>query len=210
MSGIALTGVNKYRSTRIPGAEVWALHEPGSVHALCEVVAAHKPELIIELGTGNGGITLPLHEACPEADLLTFDLFTDLPGSEFITTNQGRFTDGWHYSYPPEFLRGNTPRAWFGPQVRFCAAETTAGVPAEAREALSEDRRTCVYCDGGNTAAEVAGFAHHLRTGDLLGVHDWGAMVNETAETQHLGFFRRHRWEVFEANGWMTRFWVRV
>jgi len=48
-------------------------HEIGSVTMLAKIVKELNPQLIIELGTGYGGMTLLLYDMCPNAEIHTFD-----------------------------------------------------------------------------------------------------------------------------------------
>lgn len=203
------SGVNKYKSKVIAGAEVWAFHQPGSVDLICDVVKEFAPQIIIEFGTGNGGLTLPLHETCPQAELHTFDLWNDPPGSEYIASKQDQFTGGWAYTYPAELVKGPIPRNWFGPTVAFYTADTQE--PHDDIKALFiPGHRKLLYCDGGHTPTEVGIYAPLLSPGDLLGVHRWEQEFHESTEHELLAGFRRHRWQQFEANNFMTRFWCHL
>ena len=48
-------------------------HEFGSIYKITEIVKELQPELIIELGTGYGGMTLLFYDMCPNAEIHTFD-----------------------------------------------------------------------------------------------------------------------------------------
>jgi hypothetical protein len=204
------SGGDVYQSRQWPDVSIRVLHQPGASDLIHGVAKEHCPGLIIELGTGNGGITLALHEACPEADLWTFDVYTDPPGSEFIVKRQDQFTGGFAYKYPPEIAGKPTLRGYYAANVSFQALDADRADCEVLKRLLADKRRTLLYCDGGDVAKEVALWATYLSPGDLLGVHRWGLQFYETQERLRLRGWSRHRWGPFEEKGYMTRFWVKA
>lgn len=71
--------------------------------------------------------------------------------------------------------------------------------------AACHPRPTLLYCDNGNKPKEVQLFSPILRTGDILGVHDWGTEIHP----EHIpeGFSPLHTDECEELDP-MTRFFI--
>ena len=183
----------EYISKRVAGAKVSAVQEPGAIEAICSLLLEVRPEVIVEFGTCSGGLTMPMHETLPEADLFSFDIKNDMdPAAELITLE-------WN----------PTKRDWFGPTVRFIRANLLIGEDLEVRAALSTGRRTLLYCDNGHKALEVRTWAPLLRSGDILGAHDWNEEISETDIADILTDFAPLHHQEFEAQRLLSRFWIR-
>jgi hypothetical protein len=210
------SGGDVYQSRIHPERSIRVLHQRGAVALIVDVVKAGLPQVIVEFGCGNGGLTLAFHEACPDAHIWAVDAFMDAPASRYIVERQDQFTGGWAYSYPPEIAGQPTPRAWFGHAVYFGRGDTDR-VPdivadpfcRRIHTTLQGLERKVLYCDGGDVVKEVDIWSGFLRSGDLLGVHRWGLQFHEAQEQAFLRGFSRHRWGPFEEAGYMTRFWVK-
>ncbi len=210
-STVIESGGDVYRSRKVADRAIRVLHQPGASDLIYEVAKEHAPDLIVEIGTGNGGITLALHEVCPEAEIHSFDIYNDPSGSSYVTPRQEQFTAGFAYRYPPELVGEPTPRAWYGANVHFHKADADGEDCLGLKELLEQNVRKFLYCDGGQVAIEAGLWAPLLRPGDLLGLHRWGLEFHETGEAALTAMgFCRHRWDLFEPKGYMTRFWMRA
>jgi cephalosporin hydroxylase len=54
------------------------VHNIESVPMIKRVIKEFNPELIMEIGTAHGGLTLVFHEAAPQAELHTYDPFRNV------------------------------------------------------------------------------------------------------------------------------------
>ena len=68
-------------------------------------------------------------------------------------------------------------------------------------------RKKVLYCDNGDKVKEFKMYAIHLNSGDLLGVHDWGTEVRYEQVKDVLEKYEPVEHDLFEKNGWTTRFW---
>lgn len=114
--------------------------------------AAHPDiDLVLELGTGNGGFAIFLKDEC------------DKLGAKFVTyeNDPGRLADHAH----EEFARRNIDVR----QLNILSPEGLQSALAELRAS----KRAMVLCDGGDKMSEFRLFAPHMRVGDLLMAHDY-------------------------------------
>jgi hypothetical protein len=105
---------------------------------------------IIELGTGSGGLSVLLALYCLDV------------GAEFVTYDaHARALDNAAFVRLGIDLRVKDVRHAF--------------VSAEIARAISSEGVTILVCDGGDKLADVNLFADHMKTGDLVLVHDYAA-----------------------------------
>jgi len=157
MRGIRTTYYSKY----VKGVKAMVCHELGSFEIIQNVVTEHKPELILEIGTAVGGLTLLLHECDRSTPLVTFDKYN-------MSRLRSRFHEGsvWHTA--------NLEAGAFNANVSFVLGNVFAEpVRTKLQVLLKDDRRIFLYCDGGSKPTEMYVFGKYLKQGDLLGVHDW-------------------------------------
>ena len=103
------------------------------------------PYRIIELGTGNGGLSILLSLRVPPRHVHTYDL------SDF---RSGRVVDS-HRKLG----------------IQFHQEDIWTNEPSIA-DLISQDGRTWLLCDGGDKTREVETFAQYLKKGDVIGAHD--------------------------------------
>ena len=178
------------------------VHEPKGIKLIKNIVAKYKPELILELGTSWGGLTMVLRDAAPEATLYSYDRKTKA-------------------RTPTRLLR-----AFKNVHVVFCDLLKEPFQPLVDK--CKDKRRKVLYCDNGNKIKEVLMYGVHLNVGDLLGIHDWPGefnFVHEKLDYHHkerntpeevrqlkkliTENFIPHFNNEFEVNKCSTRMWIR-
>lgn len=144
------------------------------------------PTLVIELGTGTGGFSLYLAGYCAIHDY------------SFHTFDTGKMT---HSHQKPNLgalgsilrLGGSVHnRDVFSEETRLYIATIVQGNEGSA----------FIYCDNGDKPKEAEMYAPLLRSGDYLGVHDFGTEIHSLPED---GFERWH-WDKVAATGSTNRF----
>lgn len=159
-------------------------HELVSIPEIIKIVGEYAPELIVELGTFQGGGTMMFHVACPSAIIHTFDI------KDLIRDDERHLFKGKYNIY---FHIEDTLTLPSSEVIKFCRLPI----------------RKLLYCDGGNKVGELWMYSHLLRPGDLLGMHDY--MYEFTLQHIHprITIFEPFKHEVFERMGVPTRFWIR-
>jgi cephalosporin hydroxylase len=154
------------------------------------VIRAHAPEIIVELGTDEGGFAAFLA-----------DLARDWNGVVYTVDRERKF-------HPSLLDRAN---------LTFLHLDVLDHARSEIRDLLSRPR-VLLYCDNGHKEREIMLYAPHLQIGSLLACHDYGTEVRPSWVEAHvnlLGFVTHHH-EDFAAlaNEWyphsLTRFWLRT
>jgi len=148
-----------------------------------QVAKEFNPGRIIELGTLQGGLTILLANACPEARIETFDL--NAPRARIDEIPRVCFTAG-------DILDRTSGAYW--------------GIVTLAHSGLQK----ILYCDNGHKEEEMAMYAPHLQPGDLLGCHDYGTEVHPENIKEALKGFEPYHHDLFERAGVTTRFWRRL
>ena len=161
------------------------VHEKQGLGTMESVVNNYRPELILELGCGWGGLTYLFHYNCPYAKIYAYD--------------NGR--------------KISNPKA-FGMNVKFSTEDILGrkhDTPLNSLVELCKDpRKKLLYCDNGNKIAEFKMYAPHLNKGDLLGVHDWGTEIWRHSVEDVLEDFDDHQInKVFEEKDCRTRFFIK-
>jgi hypothetical protein len=187
----------QYNSIVHPGVTVTATQQPQELDLLRRVIRHTVPAVIIELGTGAGGLTLVLHETVPDTPLYTFDRSLATEG-EYVTALPWRC-----HQYR---------RDWYGPAVVFCPGDLLGeGMLPQLEEALDLPGSKLILCDNGDKRQEFGMCGRELQAGDVIGVHDWNDEVHMADLTGLLGGFVPFMWEACEAMGrtMSWRFWVK-
>jgi hypothetical protein len=63
------------------------IHELDIIPLIKKIISRFDPELIIEIGTAHGGLTLVFHESCPSAQVHTFDPVRTISNSPLFGKN---------------------------------------------------------------------------------------------------------------------------
>ena len=163
--------------------EINCVHEEPGIPTVQRIVRDFQPKLIIELGTSWGGFTLVLHESSPKAELHSYDK----PNPRRTVERSDLFTDQVHF-HNEDLLE--KPLITL---VKLCR----------------DPRKKLLYCDNGNKIKEVQYYAKHLRSGDMLGVHDWDREIAYDDIKDILTDFEPIEHDTFKSNNWSSRFWRR-
>jgi hypothetical protein len=140
-------------------------------------------DLVIELGTSNGGFTRLLMDVCPGAEIHTFDV------APMDQRNLRYFND----------------------DVRFYNHDIFKSAPAMSliNSLLRRETPKLLYCDNGKKAQEVKLFSRLLNEGDYIGVHDWGREIFWRDVAPYIGKWEKIGWPLVEKYGALSRFWRR-
>lgn len=160
------------------GAGFRMKHEKGLVKHTIGVIASMGVELIVELGTFQGGFTKLLEDAMPDVEIHTFD-----------NVNVTKST-----------------RKYFGQNVSFHVCDVLNDNPL-VRDLLCRHERKLLYCDNGRKRQEVAMYHGCLATGDFIGVHDWGNEIWWDDIIEYLSDWEMYKWPTLEMVGVTSRFW---
>lgn len=188
-----------YKSAVTPGLSVLLSHEESGFKKIREIVQQFVPFSIIELGTWWKGLTLVLHEAAPDAFLFSFD--------KFSVREQKKGAMSLANFYRVE--------ASLNPQRVFCLIRDVLvpGGDLLVKTLCEGNNRKILYCDNGNKVQEVITYGHLLRSGDLMGVHDWGTEIddrNTSVDWALKAHFHPHESNAyFVEKGCLTRFFVK-
>ena len=157
-------------------------HEIEAIPEIKRVVRKFKPELIIELGTYTGGMTYVFQETCPGVPIHTFD---------------------------DKDLIAPIDRKIYGKNVHFHVVDILTEPHSLVVKLCRKRIRKFIYCDNGNKVGEIWRYAYLLRSGDLLGAHDYGVEYELKNIWEALRMFKPLEHRIFEKKGVTTRFWKR-
>lgn len=172
-------------------------HRSDDFPLIAEIVNAHRPKTIVELGTDGGGFAAFLASLAQEwgGQVATFDI---------------------EAKWQPRLLSEHKNLHFVkGDILQRDAGGRPHGHPGVFE--LITEPHVMLYCDNGHKEDELALYAPLLGPWALLGVHDYGSEVRKDwCEAFLWGHdFAPYRHADFEAlaNEWypepMTRFWVR-
>jgi cephalosporin hydroxylase len=170
-----------YRSI-FKNQDVVVVHEAKAIPHIHRIVKGFNPELIIELGTSWGGVTLILHECNIEAELHSYDI--ECPRKP--------------------------NRNLFNNNVNFHLKDILSSPLKEIIDLCSDKRRKILYCDNGNKIKEVQMYGSKLNIGDIMGIHDWDKEISYDDVKDILIDFEPMEHELFEKNEWSTRFFKKI
>jgi len=191
---------NFYKSRYFPELKALMCHEKEVEQYIRNAVRLRDPEIIIELGTGTGGFTLLLHECNENILLYSFDnnsiyeskKIRGLVTSEDIT----------------ELVEKG-----FNSNVVFIVDNILNKKNELLVSLLSNPRRKFLYCDNGDKGKEIIMYAEYLKSGDMLGVHDWETEVfnNYADEVRKIlfGFYAHEFNSVFRRLKLRTRLFIK-
>jgi glycosyltransferase involved in cell wall biosynthesis len=139
------------------GAE--AQHSPYTYAALSGIMATHRPQQIIELGTAEGALTT----------------YFGLLGTQYGIPV---------HSFDIEDKRSNATRAIHDRLGVHFHEHNVLDNPKKVRRLLGRGLRTYLLCDNGDKPKEVELYGKWLKSGSVLSVHDWLTEVHpdEVAE----------------------------
>jgi len=155
-------------------------HEAGAMDTIWNIISEFNPDLVVELGTFNGGFTELLQAVTHEnVEIYSYD----------------------RISYPLKSI--------FRSNVTFVIADILSEPHPDIVRLCKSKPRKLLYCDNGNKIREFELYATHLNEDDLLGVHDWGKEIRYSDVEEVLVNFTPHNHGVFEDNNWSTRFFTK-
>jgi len=179
-------------------------HRSDDFPTIAAILRPHRPRLVVELGTDEGGFSGWLADLVrPWGGVVhTFDI-----ARKFKRSLLRDFTN---LNYHEADVLGTGPA---GPAAR-CAAVANLLRPQEPRAAISP---ILLYCDNGDKPREVELYAPLLPVGAILGVHDYNTEIMASwvePFVAALGFEPEgHAQMEALRNEWypepMSRFWVR-
>lgn len=162
------------------GLSVELMHESVAAVTTLPIIQRMGVSLIVELGTSAGGFTKLLEDACPQAEIHTFDI------SDKTSPN----------------------RKFFSSKVRFYN-EDVRDLNGSVLPLLRRKEKKLLYCDNGNKKKEVEMFHSYLNPGDFIGVHDWGRELFFRDVSPWIGEWTRIEWALLEEHGALSRFWIK-
>jgi cephalosporin hydroxylase len=165
-------------------------HRSDDFPVIAEILTPHRPQVVVELGTDEGGFSAFL------ADLVA-------PWGGHVTTfdREAKFA--------PHLLATKN--------LTFVLGDVLSAPHPEILSRIAQPG-ALLYCDNGHKVQEVSMYAEHLPLGGILGVHDYNTeIMGEWVEpfVADLGFAPLGH-AAMEAlrNEWytepMTRFWLRT
>lgn len=165
-------------------------HRSDDFPVIAEILTPHKPLVVIELGTDEGGFSGWM------ADLV-------LPWGGIVHTFdiKKKFKEELTHDFK---------------NLLFTEADVLSSTH-DVVKTLASSPHVLLYCDNGNKELEVKFYAEYLKPGSILGVHDYNTeIMAEWVEpyVAKLGFERLgHAKMEALRNEWytepMTRFWIR-
>lgn len=201
-----------YTSKRL-GHSAWAnqaSEKPDEIYSLQRAFRKLAPGILVELGTRFGGTTLALHDACPEALLISLDY-----------QNTGVYEDKVRKTWPVDLgdeyadPQYHPLRSWFPNTVTFYGLNFLTNVDwvmgvVEKCTRANPGACTALFVDGFDKPSEVEAYSPRLRVGDILAVNDGLSDPKNVAALEcrmpH-AMYRRTLWDWSEKNLIHTRFW---
>lgn len=148
-------------------------HETAKLRELCRKA---NPQLIVELGSRLGGTALALHDAAPDARLLSFDTKCT---KEVDLIHDFELLNSSYAGYDnKEFW---TRRSWFPMHVLFINADFAADYKfvcqlCSEMRIYNSQQPAFFFVDGdfGNKPADAERYANFLLPGDIMAVNNYG------------------------------------
>lgn len=160
------------------GLMVEMMHEKEAFKATLPIIQSMKVDLIVELGTSEGGFTMLMADAAPGAEIHTFDR---CPIFEYN-------------------------RKFFPTNIHLHRGDVLKPHP-DVIKLLKRPVRKFLYCDNGNKKLEVKLYSKYLSKNDYIGVHDWGREIFWKDVQPFIGPWEKVQWDVLEKYGVLTRIW---
>jgi len=139
--------ISAYQSIARPRIPIPIMHSTRELEFILGVLHIERPELIIELGTCWGGLTLAMNQTLPNSLIYSFDIEYRL-GRETLN------------SFNKNVVVGIVPEL------------TTEPLPV-ITTLLKEGWKVLLYSDNGDKVKEFSMYLPFLAKGDIIGVHDY-------------------------------------
>jgi len=156
-------------------------HQADSLMDMKRIISLYGPTLILDFGTYSGGTVAVFHDACPYAEIHTYD------------NNQRKVE--------PIKIKND--------RIHYHIEDILNTQSEELVNFLKSKEKKFIYCDNGNKPKEMNTFVPLLNSGDLIGVHDWNKEINNKDISELLDILSPVEHEWFEGNNWLTRFWIK-
>ncbi len=157
------------------------VHEKKSLKFIKKIIGYYNPEIIIELGTGHGGMTYLFHKTLPDSIVYSFNIDQRHLQNEKV----------------------------FGENVIFYSEDLLKKPNETVINILKQNGTKFLYCDNGDKIKEVKYYSKYLNIGDILGVHDWNKEIFYDDVKDELSGFFPIKHDQFESLGFSSRFWIK-
>jgi len=170
--------MNQYESKNHPGKFIPIKHSTEDLSVFEEILKDYDPEVIMELGTLKGGLTLFFSEVLPRSSIITFDI-KPMELEEYYRLQ---------ILNPDQFCQFYTGDILKDKKIQKMISEIIGKM---------KSRKLLLYCDNGDKMKEIKIYKNFLMKGHMLGVHDWGTEVdpNKALKLLSKDFTRVHNKE---------------
>jgi len=149
------------------------------------IIKKYNPDIFIELGTFQGGLTLAIHEEFPGLEIFSFDKHSHCN------------IDIWNKV--------------FGKNVNIYLEDLLSNPNEKLLKIINENlnKKIFLYCDNGNKTVEINTYSKYLKIGDVIGCHDWLVEVNPEDVREALESFEMFCPEEWKRSQFLSRFWIK-
>jgi cephalosporin hydroxylase len=151
------------------GKKVYVNHD-GPFKKIQEVVSDFNPEVVIELGTGLAGFTFVIKDCVKDSiPIYSFDVI--IPWS-----NVGRFDYDGRLKIKKEDIVENCIEL-DKRNVKFYMTNVLGKVNFLVEGFMRTSKKIFLWLDNGNKLQEFNLYSPLLKSGDMIGIHDWGKEI---------------------------------
>lgn len=175
-----------YRSKKFPDVSLFTKHGKEYLPKIFYTIKKHNPDIFVELGTFQGGLTLAIHEKFPGLKIFSFDKRSHCDiniWNKIFDENVVIFLEDL-LSKPNRTLLKILNR--------------------------NQNKKIFLYCDNGNKTTEINTYSKYLKVGDVIGCHDWLVEVNPENVKEALKEFELFCPEEWKRSFFLSRFWIRI
>lgn len=152
------------------------------VYFLEHYIEANEFQYVAEFGSHAGAISLYLANAAAVSQRFYFDTYELYPQwSWYAGSNEHEWEVSDYYGWTG--WKGCGP--WFeqlaqiSPFINFYHADALSSDSIDHVSSNILDKKTFLFCDGGNKVEEFNTYAPLIKTGDRIAVHDWDTEIFE-------------------------------
>jgi len=188
---------HNYQSKRFESVFLFTKHAKDLVPRILDTIRNHDPNIFVELGTFQGGMTLAVHEEFPKLKIHTFD--RRKYGDDKIRNKI--FGDNVHFYYGDILKLSEEAKKTPYFENKLDRSKTVINI------LNNESGKIFLYCDNGRKVREINLFSKYLKVGDIIGCHDWLAEVFPELIVEAIKDF-----ELLEnwSENYHSRFWIKV
>ena len=175
-----------YQSKNFPDISLFTKHGEEYLPKIFRTIKKYNPDIFIELGTFQGGLTLAIHEEFPGLKIFSFDKHS-------------------HCDI-------NIWNKVFGKNVDIYLEDLLSKPNENLLKIINENliKKIFLYCDNGNKTVEINTYSKYLKIGDVIGCHDWLVEVNPENVRKALENFKLYYSEEWRRSFFLSRFWIKV